>query len=753
VKIRRPFFAFQPAPSQATIKYRLKVSSVIITVLSLGSGVVTCPSILYADEPQVESEKEKTLTVTVRGRKGISDSIKPVQSISTETLTRTSPLTLGEALQQQPGISSTSFGPGSSRPVIRGQGGARVRILDNGVATGDISQTSDDHAVSSDIYSFDNVDILRGPGTLLYGGSAIGGVVNLTDNLIPDEPTGTPGTGHVQSMVGDDASDLRSGSASLKGENNQINYSLSASYAETDDIKIPGYSESDRLLESEGEEPDPENKGRLANSSTRTKGFNGGVSYVNQDQVHGVGIRYFSSRYGVPGHAHAHEHEEEEHSDEHEGAEHSHEHGDEDHEQEEHAGLIFDHSDDHHDAAHIPSSGTYIDLSNIRLSTRHQVASPTSLLEGLTITGAISDYKHTEYEDGTPGTVFNSDTINLRLDALHTPADAFGTQRLLTGNSGAELIYQDFNAEGEEAFIPENQVFTPALFITETAKFSNNLELSGGLRGENVAYTSTIDRNESYPLLNGAVGMAYTPYPLYRASLTASYSQRAPTATELFADGIHTATRTYEIGDLGLGKETSTGLEVRLERTQGRITGALSAFSQFYSDYINAAYTGNQIEGVNELRYEMSKARIWGGEANMTGRLSPESWKNQFALTLQFDYTRGRLTEGDNSNLPRITPIRTLTRLTHTLDSWQTGIEAQFVSPQRNTATFELPTAGYTMMNVDSSYELKAGAQRIRLFAQGTNLLNQEARVHTSFIKDLSALRGRAFTAGIRIDF
>lgn len=698
---------------------------------------------LYAEDKQSELQNNTPPVVTISGKKEISDLTKPVQSIPTETLTRTTPLTLGDALQQQPGISSTSFGPGSSRPVIRGQGGARVRILDNGIATGDISQTSDDHAVSSDVFSFDNVDILRGPGTLLYGGSAIGGVVNMTDSLIPATELGTAGTGHVQSMIGDDASDLRSGNASLKGQNNTINYSVSASYAETDDLKIPGFSESDRLLEREDEKPDPDTKGRLANSSTRTRGFNGGVSYVDADQVHGVGIRYFTSRYGVPGHSHGHEHEGEEHEDQHDDSVHEEDH------------TITDTTDHHNEneTAAIPSVGTYIDLSNVRLSTKHQVDSPVSILERLTMTGAISDYTHTEYEDGVAGTVFNSDTVNLRLDAIHQATDGFGTRQLLTGNSGTELIYQDFRAEGEEAFIPENQVFTPALFVTEKVQLPDNIELSAGFRGENVAYNSTLERDKSYPLLNGALGIAYDCNSVYRTSLTAAYSERAPTATELFAEGVHTATRTYEIGSTELDAEKSTALELRLEKTKGRVTGAVAAFYQNYSDYINAAYTGAEIDGLNEVRYEMSEARIWGGEANINAHLSPDTWKNQFSLTLTFDYTRGKLTDGSDSNIPRITPMRTLTRLTHNLDSWQTGVEAQFVSPQRDTAFFELPTAGYVMMNIDSSYEFKVGTQRIRVFGQGTNLLDQEARVHTSFIKDLSALRGRAFTAGFRIDF
>jgi iron complex outermembrane receptor protein len=698
--------------------------------------IVAEQTTLYAEEQQSKSEGNAPTVVTVRGKQEVSDLTKPIQSIPTETLTRTTPLTLGEALQQHPGISSTSFGPGSSRPVIRGQGGARVRILDNGVATGDISQTSDDHAVSSDIFSFDNIDILRGPATLLYGGSAIGGVVNMTDSLIPDSEIGTSSTGHVQSTIGDDASDLRSGNASLKGEDNTIKYNLSASYTETDDLKIPGLSESDRLLESEGEEPDPAARGRLANSSTRTKGFNGGLSYVDENQVNGVGIRYFTSRYGVPGHSHSHEHEGEEHEQ------------DEDH-------TLADTTEPHHDheGTSVPSEGTYIDLSNIRLSTKHQIDSPVSLLERLSMTGAISDYEHTEYEDGVAGTVFNSDTINLRLDAIHTPTDAFGKKGLLSGISGAEFVYQDFRAEGEEAFIPDNQAFTPALFVTEKINLSNDLELSAGLRGENVAYKSFFERDKSYPLFNGALGIAHNYNSTYRTSFTAAFSQRAPTATELFADGVHTATRTFEIGSTDLDEETSTALELRFERTKGRITGAIATFYQDYSDYINASYTGAEVKGVNEVRYEMSEARIWGGEANINVLFSPDTWKNQFSLNATVDYTRGKLTEGSDSNLPRITPIRTLTRLTHNLNSWQTGLEAQFVSPQRDIATFELPTAGYIMMNIDSSYEFKVGTQRIRIFGQGTNLLDQEARVHTSFLKDLTPLRGRAFTAGFRIDF
>jgi len=394
------------------------------------------------------------------------------------------------------------------------------------------------------------------------------------------------------------------------------------------------------------------------------------------------------------------------------------------------------------------------DLSNFRVSTKHQIEKPLTALERLTFSGAYSNYKHTEFEDGIAGTVFDADSINLRLDAIQSPIDNSIISNKLNGGGGLEFSFQDFSAKGEEAFIPANKVMAPAIFLTESFDLSNNLELSSGIRSEGVVYKTDLEGDDpTFSLFNGSVGLSYSPVPSYRAALITSYSERAPTATELFANGAHTATRTFELGNSDLAKETSLGVELRLEKTIGRITSTLSSFAQHYSDYINGAYTGNIVDEFFELNYEMSKARIWGGEGSITLHLSPDTWQNQFALSGQVDYVRGQIIGDANSNLPRITPLRTLTKISHQYRNITSLFEAQFVSPQRDTAQFELPTAGYVMMNVDSSYEFGIGSQKVKLFGQGTNLLDQEARVHMSYIKDLSALRGRAFFMGFRIDF
>jgi iron complex outermembrane recepter protein len=679
----------------------------------------------YASPPPEPTPPTITVTGTLAGQ-SFNKNFTPIIVVEKEALQSKPGSSLGDALQQEPGVTSSSFGPGASRPIIRGQGGARVRIVENGVSVGDISQTSDDHAVSFDPSLVDHVELLRGSGNLFYGGSAIGGVVNIIDSTIPFKAIGVEKEGSVQITKGDSASDLISGSALLQGQANKLNWNVSGFYTDTDDIKIPGFAESALLREqekqehegethTEGEEEEEEVRGKLISSATTTKGLKSGFSVKEDDNSYGFGFRYFNSLYGVPGHAHEEDNETEE-------------------------SMKKEHSEE---------EGTSIDLEQFRISTDNHIDNPHPAIEKVRLSGALSSYKHQELEGAEIGTRFEDFSTNLRLETLHTPLGR------MQGGGGIEFLYDDFSAVGEEAFIPANRNTTPSFFITERYALTPSVDATFGGRFDSTHYNgAALPSNPSFNSVSASSGVESRLSESYLVALTASYSERAPTATELFANGVHVATRTREVGDLDLEKERSVGVEARIQKDLGTVTAEASTYLQNYSDYINAAFTGEITDELPTIEYRHSEARIWGSEGRATIALLEYS-AHTLDLTGQADIVRASITASDQigQNLPRIPPVRTLVRLAHTYRNSSSSIETQIVEPQKRTAELELPTQGFVMLNIRSAYQIPLGTNKFELFAQGTNLLDQEARLHSSFLKDVAPLRGRSFSAGLKVLF
>jgi iron complex outermembrane recepter protein len=688
-----------------------------------------------------------------------------VESVPRSKLQKSGASGLGDAVGDTVGVSSSSFGPGASRPIIRGQGGSRVRILENELSIGDISQTSDDHAVPYDPSSADLIEIIRGPGVLFYGGQAIGGVVNIVDGSIPQFHIGKAREGELEFTKGNQADDLISGRAMIQGEADNLNWHFSGFYSDTDNIAIPGFAESalyrereelernTEQEEHEGEEHEgeehseeigeEEQRGRLRDSAVTTKGFRSGFSIIEDDRVVGVGLKYFKTRYGVPGHMHSHgEQEEGEHDHEgEEGEEHGEEHVGEENIFEPNESLLAEEGD--------VGGGVAIDLEQVRLASKNHIDNPFSGFRRIDFSGALANYKHTEFESGASGTVFDSNSLNLRSELLHDVFDGF------SGGFGSEVFYENFSAIGEEAFIPTTDSLIFSLFATEKYNITPNTALSAGVRYDLTNYDiqERADSSANFNALSFSTGAEQRFLEDYALSLNGTFSERAPNSTELYALGAHTATQSYEVGDPNLGKERSLGAELRLAKDRGRITAAVSTFVQYYSNYIGLFATGEEVEGLPEFVFRDEEARLWGNEIELGIGLLPTDFTHDLRLITQFDLVRGVVLGDDDQNLPRITPARSRVGLRHSWQNYESNLSAQFVEPQERVSDFELPTRGYVMLNADAKYGFSFNDNRYELFSYATNLLNQEARVHTSFLKDLAPLRGRAFFAGLRLYF
>ena len=640
------------------------------------------------------------------------DTVLPVSVMDENSLKLRLEPSLGETLNKEPGVSSTYFGPGSSRPIIRGLDRDRIRVLDNGLGIGDVSATSEDHAVGFDAINVRKVEVVRGPATLRYGSTAIGGVVNMIDTRIPEDPIEAPAMGLLDLRYGT-GDDLRSFGGVIEGGDGSLNYHLDGFYRETNDIEIPGFAESDasfaRHEEEEGHEEEERIRGTVPNSDTETYGGAVGVSYTGEGGFIGFSVSGWSSEYGVPGHGHDEGHEE--------------------------GGEEEAHAEDEEE-------GVRIDADTVRLQVRGEVLEPMRALRSITYGVTYSSYEHDEIEgSGEVGTTFENDTWESRVELLHNP---IGT---LEGAIGLQFKYDDFSAVGEEAFVPASDTVNFGLFLFEELPLSEDLlKVQTAVRYEAHEVDADGFSSERFSTFSGSAGLIFTPGDDYVAALNVAYTERAPQASELFADGPHIATRTFEVGDPKLDDETSVGIDLSLRKKTGLVTGGVSLFYNHFDRFISLTPTGGEEDGLPVFEYRDVKAEFYGGELELLFHLV-DTESNHLHLDLLTDYVRGKDEDFDD-DLPRITPVRYLVGLEYEEEAFGGRIEGLIVDDQDDVAAFETKTDGYEMLNV-SAY-IKLPVEGMEFFVNGTNLTDEEARVHTSFLKDQVPLRGRSVLFGLR---
>ncbi len=707
------------------------MSKILFTLIF---SLLILPSLAFAQESKTNSKTEKEvkqlneIVITADPfNPSLIDNASPVTVVDKEQLRAHGDGTIGEALSHEVGVSSSYFGPGASRPIIRGNGGERVKILNNGISTLDVSSTSEDHQVTANPLTADRIEIHRGPETLLFGSQAIAGVVNVIDNKIPESGVGRELTGDIQFRTS--TADNESTTAlAIEGQKNDYNWHLDAYSLDTEDIDIPGNAESDRLLELEGEEADPDANGTLENSFSRSSGLSFGNSFVKDWGFIGFGVTTTRSSYGVPGHGHEEEGEEEE--------------GHEEEEEEEEEGPVT------------------IGLEQVRVDIRGRVDNPFDNIKSLKFNLAGSNYDHTENEGAEIGTRFSNDAFEGRVELAHDEINnSLGSWN---GTFGTQVEFANFAAIGEEAFIPQNDRSAFALFAFEENKINDKLRVQLGSRVEHVLLDPNDIASDSFTPFGFSAGLVLDPngHSDYKVGLTASYTQRAPSAAELYADGPHVARSIFEVGDPDLDTENVFGLDFTLKKNTGLFTGTLNLFLQNYNDFINLSPNGTEEDGLPAFDYNQVNARLYGVELDyaihlheLFGMLS-----NELDFYGQFDMVRGENRTFDD-DLPRITPVRTKVGLRYSWrDRFLARVEAQFVAAQNRVAEFELPTDSYTLLNVFLEQKLPSieafeNDVDLSLFVRGTNLTDDEARVHTSFIKDIAPLRGANFQFGVQASF
>lgn len=620
----------------------------------------------------------------------------PVTVLADQDLSFRQQPTLGETLAQQPGITSTYFGPNASRPIIRGLDGDRIRILQNGVGMLDASGTSVDHAVSSDPLTIKSVEVVRGPASLLYGSSAVGGVVNVIDNRIPDVALSSPLTGAVEGRYGS-ADNLRSGGAVVEGGHKGWNYHLDGFLRETEDLRIPGFARSERLRLLDPQPTEAEN--RLPNSAGKSDGGAFGTSYVGEKGWIGASVSGFNNRYGT-----------------------------------------------------VAEPDVTIRLHQRRLDLAGEVTQPFEAIKSIRFKLGLSDYKHTEYEGQDVGTVFKNRGYDGRLEATHNPLGRF------EGAFGFQSQLSDFSALGDEAFLPATETLVNSGFFFEELKFDKfRIEFGGRLDHQSIRSSDDPNfgpgQSRDFTTGSGSVGFVYTPTDAWSGALSVAYTQRAPNYQELFANGPHLATDAFEVGDPTLGREHSLGIDLTFRKRTGFVTGSIGGFYNRFQDFIALTPTGavDPVDNLPIFAYGAIPAEFYGAEAEVLFHLV-ETKPRQLHLELRGDWLEAS-NRDTGEPLPRIAPLRFGGALIFRQGSFNARLEALRTDYQGRVAANELPTGGNTLLNLGLTYGFDTGKVGWELFVKGSNLLDEEIRTHSSFLKDIAPQAGIGATLGLRASF
>jgi iron complex outermembrane receptor protein len=629
----------------------------------------------------------------------------PVSVLAGDALVLRRGSSLGETLGGLPGVSSTYFGPNASRPVIRGLDGERVKVLSNAGSSLDASTLSFDHAVPIDPLIVDRIEVLRGPGALFYGGTAVGGVVNALDNRIPQEPQQGV-SGSAEARLGGAARE-RGGAAVVEAGDGRLVVHADAFGRDTSDLHVPKHTPL------EDGSPLPETR-RVRNSASETRGGAlGGSLFFDRGRI-GASADTYDSRYGA-----------------------------------------------------VAEPDVSIRMKRDHVGLSGEFKNPHGPLRSLNARFDSTRYTHQEIEgDGAVGTTFRTSGEELRIEAGHAPLGP------LRGTVGLQLEDVDFSALGEEAFVPSTRTRRQALFVLEEMPWAGGT-FSAGARVERAHVASAGDADPAAPkfgapaerrfsLRSASLSNLYKLTPRWSLSGALSYTERAPTSFELFANGVHAATGSFERGDTGLGTERGTNLDVSAAWTDGHDHLRVGAFSTRFSRFISLDATGGTVdltengvtESFTEYVFRPVRARLNGIEVEGKHRMATRpSWS--LDLSGKLDLTRGTNLDTGEA-LPRVAPLRASLALDLTAGLWGGRVEADHSARQSRVPSTDTPTDAFTVVNLSLTRRFAVNSHSdalwfLKLTNLGDTLGYSASSVQT--VRDLSPLPGRAVKTGVRVNF
>lgn len=609
--------------------------------------------------------------------------LSPARVLSGDNLRDKIGGSLGETLMQEPGIHSSGFSTGSSRPIIRGLEGPRVKILQNGMSNGDLSAISNDHAVGASSLSAQQIEILRGPATLLYGSGAIGGAVNIVNGRIPTRLEERP-IGEAELR----ASSVDSGSAfafTADRSAGNIGLHVDGNMLRAGDYRIPGNSS----IEGGGD------TGRLTFSGNRENNLGVGASMIQSWGYVGASVSQIDKLYGIRGR----------------------------------------------------DESSKIDLLQTRFDIDSLIRSPFEGFDALRIKLGQSDYRHTELDDGVdPHVEFTNRSLESRIELSHQPVAGWrGRLGMQTDGSTVQALNLE---DPSESTVPRTRSNSTAAFIVEETDIGN-VRLNAGARIEQVGRRPTGTTNRNFTLGSASLGALWSFTPGYALGSTLSYAQRAPTAEELYSDGAHHPTETFDIGSPNLKKETSQNIDLSLQKTEDRLRWKGNLFQNKISNFVYGKLEDIAQGGMDVTRtFSQADATIRGYEVDVSYNLFEYGWFGRaFA-----DDSRGTL---DNLGYLPLQPVMRLgTTVGYQDANWRSTLSILNASAQsRLASTEENKAPGYTRVDANISWRQRIGENELTWFASARNLLNEEIRLSTSLLKDYVPQPGRNFLVGVRARF
>ena len=669
--------------------------------------------------------------------------ISPVSVLSGDELRNKAKPTLGETLKGLPGVNASYFGPVSSSPIIRGLDGPRVKITQNGLDSSDASRIGPDHATSNDSLAAEQIEVLRGPATLLYGSGAIGGVVNVVDNRIP--------TDNIEQLTGaveyshDTVSNANTYAAKLETGHNNFNFHFDGTKRSGDDYQTPRFNlPEEEHEEHEGhDEEEHETATSVKNTFIDSQTVNFGTSYVGEHLTLGVSYGRIETDYGIPAHSHEHGHDHD----------HAHEEGEEE--------------------------AVYARVEQDRWQGLMSYALHNNWIETINLRLGYTDYRHAEIEDGAIGTIFSNETTEARFNVEHKLGNWHGM-------AGYHFSESDYDADGEEAFTPASKTTSNALFILEEQQFGDvTVELGARLEDYNIDsnvdtsahdhdhehHDESIAYSKSFNNLSASAGAIWQYTPGQSVSLSVSHSERAPLSAELLSNGVHIATGTYELG-LGyviedgeihfepedIKQETSTNIDFGFRRFSGDFGYTVNFF---YNDIENFYYQQNtglvfdeehgleaaelgHDHGMAVYQFVSKDAKLYGIEFDAHYQINSNAMIKVFG-----DSTTAKLADNEG-NLPRIPANKLGSELQYNISDWQFSLTGTHYFTQNDITAYETATDSYTLFDAQANYQLSVGPVDTQFYINIDNLTDELGFVHSSFIKDQAPLPGRNFRLGIR---
>ena len=619
----------------------------------------------------------------------------PVSTLGRADLLERGQSTLGETLNGLPGVSSTYFGPNASRPIIRGLDGDRIRVLNNSASSLDASALSYDHAVPLDVLSTDRIEVLRGPAALLYGGSAVGGVVNVIDNRIPRAPvSGVLGKAQVQAGTGNDE---RSVAGLVEVGNERYALHLDGFDRRTGDVRVP--------LSLACEKPDsPAHARRICNSASQSRGGAFGASTFWDHGFLGASVNTYQSDYGT-----------------------------------------------------VAEDQVTIGMKTTRYALEGQVRQLPGWFESVKARLSHTDYQHTEFDEGEAGTVFATQGQDLRIEARHRPLAGWqGVVGVQTESSRFSAVgdeaFAPFSRTRSQAVFVHEELPTTWGQVTVGARWESVRVESLG-NPDLPRFEEAIGAQKFSPF-SVAAGAVFKLSPTWSLTGNAALTQRAPKDYELFANGPHLATNAWEIGQKDLGLEKSKSLDAGVQWKSGHDSLNVTAFSSHFVNYIGLMNTPDVEDGFPVQVYQGVKAQFRGLEASGRQRL----WQGTSTLDLDWRADTVRATNSSTGEpLPRIAPKRVGATLVHAQGPWSAKLGADWHAAQKRVPEGSVTTGSYTLVNASVSYRQKLDTTVLNWFARLDNLTDQLAfsasSILTSTAFGKSPLPGRSFKLGVQASF